>query len=386
MKFVFVNIMMCMYRGGGENFDLNMSKNLSELNQEIEFIFLKPIFKNVKFKLPKSYTQTPIKSPWLYPFSLLLYDSILNIPVIRGVPRSIGQIVFELKVFFYLYKNNYENTVIHICGLGLLSVLLTKFTNYKVYLRCPGPPKYWLNQFLIKKSQNVIANGDAFRVITEKIPEKNLIRIDVGIDFNLFKTFVDKKTLKSKLNLKSNKNYIIFVGRLVKIKNLKLLVTVLLDLFEKNENWDLLILGDGPDKKKCLKMIIKNDLKDRFHFLGYKKQKDLKNYYGASDIYVLTSTYDNFPNSILEAMAMSLPVIASNTGGVKQQVKNGKSGYLFNIDDKNELKIKLSKLMSDSKLREKFGNTGNKIILDKYSWSKSTKLLLNHVKTNFYEK
>ena len=135
----------------------------------------------------------------------------------------------------------------------MLSVLLTKFTNYKVYLRCPGPPKYWLNQFLIKKTQNVIANGDAFRVITEKIPEKNLIRIDVGIDFNLFKTFVDKKTLKSKLNLKLNKNYIIFVGRLVKIKNLKLLVTVLLDLFEKNENWDLLILGDGPDKQKCLK-------------------------------------------------------------------------------------------------------------------------------------
>ena len=106
MKFVFVNIMMCMYRGGGENFDLNMSKNLSELNHEIEFIFLKPIFKNVKFELPKSYTQTPIKSPWLYPFSLLLYNSILNIPVIRGVPRSIGQIVFELKVFFYLYKKS----------------------------------------------------------------------------------------------------------------------------------------------------------------------------------------------------------------------------------------------------------------------------------------
>ena len=41
--------------------------------------------------------------------------------------------------------------------------------------------------------------------------------------------------------------------------------------------------------------------------------------------------------------------------------------------------------MSDSKLREKFGNSGNKIILDKFSWSKSTKLLLNHVKTNFME-
>ena len=148
----------------------------------------------------------------------------------------------------------------------------------------------------------------------------------------------------------------------------------------------MLILGDGPDKEKCLKMITKNHLKDRFHFLGYKKQKELKNYYGVSDIYVLTSIYDNFPNSVLEAMAMSLPVIASNTGGLKQQVKNGKSGYLFNIDDKNDLKIKLLKLMKNSKLRAKFGNSGNKTILNKFDWSKSTKLFLNHVKTNFYEK
>ena len=115
----------------------------------------------------------------------------------------------------------------------------------------------------------------------------------------------------------------------------------------------MLILGDGPDKEECLKMIIQNNLKERFHFLGYKKQKELKNYYGASDIYVLTSIYDNFPNSVLEAMAMSLPVIASNTGGLKLQVKNGKSGYLFNIDDKNDLKAKLLKLMKDTKLREK---------------------------------
>ena len=106
MKFVFVNIMMCMYRGGGENYDLNISKELSDLNHEIEFVFLKPIFKNIKLKLPKNYIQTPIKSPWLYPFSLLLYNSFLNIPVIRGVPRSIGQLLFELKVFIYLFKNN----------------------------------------------------------------------------------------------------------------------------------------------------------------------------------------------------------------------------------------------------------------------------------------
>ena len=316
----------------------------------------------------------------------MLYNSFLNIPVIRGVPRSIGQLLFELKFFIYLFKNNNKNTIVHICGLGLLSVLLTKFTNYKVYLRYPGPPKYWLNKFLIKKAQNVVANGDAFRVIKKNIQMKSLIKIDIGIDFKLFKTSVNKNTLKSKLNLKVDKNYIIFVGRLVKNKNLKLLVSILLDLFKKNKNWDLLILGDGPDKEECLKMIIQNNLKERFHFLGYKKQKELKNYYGASDIYVLTSIYDNFPNSVLEAMAMSLPVIASNTGGLKLQVKNGKSGYLFNIDDKNDLKAKLLKLMKDTKLREKFGNLGNKFILNKYNWSKSTKIFLNHIKTNFYEK
>ena len=63
-------------------------------------LFFKPIFKNVKFELPKSYTQTPINLHGFIHF--LLYNSILNIPVIRGVPRSIDEIVFELSFLLFI--------------------------------------------------------------------------------------------------------------------------------------------------------------------------------------------------------------------------------------------------------------------------------------------
>ena len=72
MKFIFVNLMIGMYRGGGENYDLNLSQKLVENGHQVEFIFLKPIFKKLVLKLSNKYVSTPVTSPWLYYWSVYI--------------------------------------------------------------------------------------------------------------------------------------------------------------------------------------------------------------------------------------------------------------------------------------------------------------------------
>ena len=72
----------------------------------------------------------------------------------------------------------------------------------------------------------------------------------------------------------------------------------------------------------------------------------------------------------IEAMACEIPVIAVNEGGFKESVINGKTGFLIKRNPR-ELKEKIDLLLSNNKLRMEMGKNGRKLVLDKFTWSKS---------------
>ena len=211
IKFIFVNLMIGMYRGGGENYDLNLSEKLIENGNEVEFIFLKPIFSKLVLKLPDKYICTPVNSPWLYYWSVYISQNKFfgKLKGIRGIPRAIGQFLFEIQVFILLFKRRREKDIIHICGLGLLSMLSSIFLKKKFFSRFPGPPSYKIHNFFIKNTYAVIANGDAYKQIKNKVPLANLIYINVGINFKNFVIEENKNKVKEKINLSVKKVYFI---------------------------------------------------------------------------------------------------------------------------------------------------------------------------------
>ena len=110
----------------------------------------------------------------------------------------------------------------------------------------------------------------------------------------------------------------------------------------------------GKDRIKKFKSIAKkSNISSRVHFFGHKSGSELVNYYRSADIFVLPSIYDNFPNVILEAMAMHLPVVATKSGGSEDQVQHGYNGYLTKNNDINDLQHYLQKLMDNPK-KDKF--------------------------------
>ena len=123
----------------------------------------------------------------------------------------------------------------------------------------------------------------------------------------------------------------------------------------KNSNWILELLGDGTETlERTQKLVDECGLSDKIIFGGYVE--DIEAYLEKADLCILISHSEGFPLSILEAMSLNLPIIASNVGGIGEQVIDGYNGYLIGRNDANCLTDKIKALMNNLTLRREMGN------------------------------
>jgi len=135
---------------------------------------------------------------------------------------------------------------------------------------------------------------------------------------------------------------------------LKRIIDVL-KIFEKiNQkiNSKLIMVGDGPDKKKAKDFLRKNNLKNKVIFLG--KTSEVDEILCSSDLFLLPSEKESFGLAALEAMALKVPVISTNTGGLKDLNINGNSGYTSDVGDINSMAENAIKILSDNSLEKKY--------------------------------
>ena len=128
-------------------------------------------------------------------------------------------------------------------------------------------------------------------------------------------------------------------------------------IFEKiNQkiNSKLIMVGDGPDKKKAKEFLRKNNLKNKVIFLG--KTNEVDEILCSSDLFLLPSEKESFGLAALEAMALKVPVISTNTGGLKDLNINGNSGYTSDIGDIDSMAENAIKILSDTSLEKKYRN------------------------------
>ncbi len=174
-----------------------------------------------------------------------------------------------------------------------------------------------------------------------------------------------KEKIDKKYNLKGKK-MVLFTGRLTVHKGVEYLIKA-----ARKINGEVLILGDGPERKYLESLIAKYQLTNT-RILGYmdpKKQVSFKEFYSRADVYVAPSTW-NEPLGlvILEAMAAKTPVIVTRTGGVTSLVKDGYNGFLVRARNANEIAQKVNLLLADNSLREKMGERCFRIVKEKFTW------------------
>ena len=192
---------------------------------------------------------------------------------------------------------------------------------------------------------------------------------------------IPKEFFKEKVKSFKGKN-ILFLGRISPIKNLEVLIKAISLL--KNKNVKLKIIGpiEEPYGAKLVKQIKYLNIDDKIEFLPpvYDLSEKIKTMQQA-DIFVLPSLREAMPQSLIEAMSLGKIVIASKTEGAKEIINDNKNGLLFNIDNAEELKSKISFCL-DKKNILRVNNIKKQSREDsrKYSWetliSKLNKLII----------
>lgn len=161
-------------------------------------------------------------------------------------------------------------------------------------------------------------------------PEEKIHVIYSGVDNQVFhpklKTLF-RETTRRQLGISDEATVLLFVGSGFARKNLSLVLQALHLL--QRDNIHLLVVG--ADKQLAGYRQLAETFQVRAHFVG--GQADVLPYYGASDIFVLPTLYDPFPNVCLEAFASGLPVITSTKSGAAEFIRDGENGFVCDALD-----------------------------------------------------
>ena len=200
-----------------------------------------------------------------------------------------------------------------------------------------------------------------------------------GVDVNCFKPDLFKrKTIRSSLSFSEKNKVLLFAGRLVAEKGVLLVPKIFSDVYQKNNDARLLVVGDGPQRKETERALARLHIDQKlYRFTGLVPQDKMAEYYSASDLFLMPSVWNEpFATSALEAMSSGCIPVLNNIGGVANMLMREGFGKLIlnrNTDDFSQKVIELLEDESDSSTLSK---NLCALIKNKFTWeSRATQLV-----------
>lgn len=205
---------------------------------------------------------------------------------------------------------------------------------------------------------------------TFSVPAKHVHVIPCGIDLEKFCPAPISSAEKMP-------PLILCVARLVKVKNLKLLLNACALLRDREISFRCVLIGDGPCREE-LNLLQKNLRLENFvEFRGAATQAEVRRWWQQADIGVLSSENEGMPVSLMEAAACGVPVVATSVGGIPELVDDGKTGLLVGANDVEQFASALEKLLCDKNLRRAFGQAARKSAEQKFDQAKQVGQLIS---------
>lgn len=164
--------------------------------------------------------------------------------------------------------------------------------------------------------------------------------------------------IREKYSIPDNAILIGSVARLAQQKRCLETVHIMSGLMKERKDIYFIYVGDGPLYGQMDGLVKELGLSDRFILAG--NQNNVPEYLKAIDVFLLLSNYEGLPVSILEAMSIGLPIIASNVGGVCELVEDGRNGFLVSNDEVGIIE-KISTLLNNDKMRINYGKNSREV-------------------------
>jgi glycosyltransferase involved in cell wall biosynthesis len=114
---------------------------------------------------------------------------------------------------------------------------------------------------------------------------------------------------------------------------------------------ELLVLGDGPERASLERRAAALGVSDRVRFLGSGTRDDVLRLFRAVDAALITSAWENLPHTLLEALVVGTPVVATTVGGIPEIVRDGENGLLVPPRDVDALVAAIERILGDGDLR-----------------------------------
>ena len=294
--------------------------------------------------------------------------------------KVFGTVIYALSLICYLFTQRKHYDCIHVHRAdydAVIAVPLGRLIKKKVLVKlaCSGPfgdleclsrsPIHSIALWMLSKAQRVIAiNEDIKKELWQiGLKKDDISMIPNGVDISIFKPL---ETI-----LPSRKKIVTYVGRLHEQKGVADLIHSWGMIAERckrsvtSGELHLNIIGEGPLLSKLVNLAKELKIANSIHFLG--SVDNVAESLRLTDVFVNTSLYEGISNSLLEAMACGLPVVATNISGNNELIQDGYNGLLVPPEDTVALTRAIECLLTDGVKAKKLGAEARKTIEKSYA-------------------
>ncbi|OGH30721.1 MAG: hypothetical protein A3E40_03225, partial [Candidatus Levybacteria bacterium RIFCSPHIGHO2_12_FULL_37_9] len=306
-----------------------------------------------------------LRFPYFLPFSLeklttgsgILHSSKTNMLAFFQVPILVGcEVIFT---FYQLLIRRYD--VIHahwIIPQGLIALIGKFFFGKKVIVTVHGTDVYGLKSLRILKrivfmfcDVCTVNSRATMKSVLDIYDKTNVKIIPMGVDLAVFSPLKKSKAWRKTFG---QQNFILLaVGRLIECKGFEYLIKSIARLYKKYPI-KLVIVGSGSLESKLRQISEDLSVVENVIFLGNLRHESLAHAYASSDLFIAPSITDPHTGetegqnvAVLEALASGLPVVASDSGGIPDAIKDLETGLLVNEKDIESLSKAIERMLSD---------------------------------------
>ena len=226
--------------------------------------------------------------------------------------------------------------------------------------------KYWPSLPHIKHSDMVFTLIDSTRLEVQKYLDKSSTTVPNGVDLDLFKP--DPSRFLEQADVPK----IACISRLVKGKGIEYALHAMELIVKRYPTSKLMVIGDGNIRQELESLTNSLGIEKNVEFIGEVPNYDIPKYLASVNIYLLTSFREGFPLSLLEAMALGLPIISTPVEVAQNILDKCNNGYLVPMKDPHAIYAAVVKIIENPDIKLMFSkNSANKA--QEYSWSEITK-------------
>ena len=176
-----------------------------------------------------------------------------------------------------------------------------------------------------------------------------------GIDLTIFRPR-DRLEARAELRLPANAQIVLFAANGIRAniwkdyRTMQDAIGIAAGNIQNSKIYFVALGENAPDERIGAAVI---------HFVPHQRDPQIvARYFQAADVYIHAAKADTFPNTVLEALACGIPVVATDVGGIPEQVRNGETGFLTPIGDAMAMSAAIQRLLDDPDLRDKMGKAG----------------------------